>query len=162
VYRNGPLLGSLVLAVAFHLLWLQNRIQQTEGQGHGLLEWREEQYRAAEPRRNIREEALREAGVLSQRQRTKELAQGKGYKAARRETTEEGTPRVRKEEGEWKHPGMTRRVQLWVEERWGRPRRDSADENAPRRRYWGRTTPLGNLVHSNKEGQRHRCYPERQ
>lgn len=112
VYRNGPLLGSLVQVVAFHPLWLQNKIQQTEGQGHGLLGWRVEQYREAELRRNIMEEAPREAGALSQRQRTKELAQGKGHKAARRETTEEGTPRVRKEEGEWKHPGMTLRVQL--------------------------------------------------
>jgi hypothetical protein len=101
------------------------------------LEWREEQCRAAEPRRNIREEALREADALSQHQRTKELARGKGHKAARREAMEEGTPRVRKEEGEWKHPGTTQRVQLWVEEDWERSRRDSADEDAPQHRYWG-------------------------
>jgi hypothetical protein len=113
-----------------------------------VLAWREERCRAAELRHNIKEEALRQVGVLSQHQKTKELVQGKGHGAVRRETTEGGTPRVQKEEGGWKHPGMMRRAQLRVEGGWGRSRRDLTDENVPR---WTKMVRLENLVRSDDE-----------
>jgi hypothetical protein len=105
----------------------------------------------AELRHSIRGEVLREAGTPSQRQKTKELAQGRVHRAVRHEAKEEGAPRARKEEGVWKPLGTTLRPRQWIGKGQEVCRQGSVDATCPRHRCWGRASLLGNFLHSDEK-----------
>lgn len=107
-----------------------------------------------ELRHNTREGVLHEAAGLSQRQKTKELARGKGYKAVRHETRKGGTPQGHKEGDGRRHQGRKQRFRLWVEGGQSVSRRGSMDVN---HHYRERASLPGILARSDKKKRSYGC-----